>query len=84
MHALLLRYTLSVFLLHLPEVKLYLMVLDKLGKTEKRLEVIKGRLGECCLPLLSLVVPLVVPPLVAQVVTLVVTLVVPPEFLSII
>jgi len=28
-----------------PEVKLYLMVLEKLSKTEKRLEVIRGELG---------------------------------------
>lgn len=38
---------------HLSEVKLYLLVLDKLGKTEKRLEVIKGRLGKHSQPMLK-------------------------------
>jgi len=35
----------SLLPLSSPEVKLYLMVLEKLSKTEKRLEVIRGELG---------------------------------------
>ena len=34
----------------LSEVKLYLMVLDKLGKTERKLEVIRGELGKSVHP----------------------------------